>query len=137
MRQRYIGPETEELLVSLNSQCISQCDNLRWPVAEQEAEFSVSEPGYGAFRIGESVFDQERVVGAASVANGDGCLVDDDIRHGVDERPEQGSRCVVPVPLRDPVREHAMERRRDDGELQVDIDPEGCGLPIDHLATGQ
>ena len=78
-------------------------------LAEGEAEHTVAEPWDTAFLLGESLLDEERIVGAPSVLDGDRVLVDREIGGGVHELAEQRPGGLVLVPLANPVGEQGLK----------------------------
>ena len=92
--------------------------------AEDKSQFSVTEPGDATVLLGESVKDEEGVVGPSSVSDRDGVGVDADVRSRVNELPEQSPSGVGFVAVSDPVGKQSVQCGGKDGELEIDVDLE-------------
>ncbi len=91
---------------------------------ESEAEQAVAEPWDTALLLGESLLDEEWIVGAPSELDGDRVLVDGEVGAGVDELAEQRPRGLVLMAMANPVGEQAVQGGSHDGELEIDVDLE-------------
>ena len=91
---------------------------------EDTSQCWVSEPGDAAVLLGESVEDEEGVVGSSTVSDRDGVGVDADVCGGVNELLEESPSGMGFVAVSDPVGKQPVQSGGEDCELKIDVDLE-------------
>ena len=61
---------------------------------ESKSQLAMTEPRNDEVIFGESIFDQVGIVGAPSIAYGDGMLINDDLGAGMDELAKDRARVL-------------------------------------------